>query len=487
VGAALALTFLQAFVGWIAVGVAAVATTALFIATQHRRSTRLPVRVLGWMAVVPVVGLHLLWLYFALSWGSVLAWTTSTAMRLAIGAALVAWLASHLLRWKNRVPLALPLGMWVAACLWGWVREEPWLRCRDYQEVVSQPGVQLLVPTTLAAARCEANQTLPIYRFPRSIWEHPDGQRYFITSQAPNGSQPIADGPLTGSICEIPKEGTTQPHCVGEGKAQGIVLAEPLGRIFVAAWGNELRRDGWRSALYTLPLDGPLRVLDVHRFEASVGDLFYVPSADSLVLFADEGDKIRRVRASTLEPLEPLSLDPSFEVFAPGELRFAPARNEGVLCGTPPGVATVVEGDPLKGRRIPGPLKFSLENLLGQVSLSWGCDFDPASRKIFSTVPNFGLLAVLNYDTGRLERTWFTGFGARPVVYDARRQRLYVGNFLRGDLTAYDAQTGAELARWSTGHYLRRLVLTHEGDALLASSNVGLLKIALPPVTGAPQ
>jgi DNA-binding beta-propeller fold protein YncE len=94
-------------------------------------------------------------------------------------------------------------------------------------------------------------------------------------------------------------------------------------------------------------------------------------------------------------------------------------------------------------------------------------------------VANLGLLATIDYDTGRVERTQFVGFGLRSVAFDKLRRRIYVADFLGGNVLSIDVDSGAEVGRWFVGHYIRELQVSRDHSRLLTTSNLGIVRINL--------
>jgi hypothetical protein len=180
-------------------------------------------------------------------------------------------------------------------------------------------------------------------------------------------------------------------------------------------------------------------------------------------------DGIHRVTVPDFERLP--TLPPG--LYTPGELRYDQAVGEGVSCGGPAGAA--IQGNPFGYRYFAD----GDASLLERVSLTWGCDWDPATRKVYVGVPNLGLLDRIDYDTGRVEKRWFVGFGMRSVAYDPARKRVYLTDFLRGEVVAFDERTERVVARWFVGRFSRWVQLTRDATALLATGNLGVVRIPL--------
>jgi hypothetical protein len=111
------------------------------------------------------------------------------------------------------------------------------------------------------------------------------------------------------------------------------------------------------------------------------------------------------------------------------------------------------------------------------LAFSDGCDFDPATRTAYVGVGTLGLVAVLDYDTGALAKTFWAGFGVRPVLLDRKRKLLYAGNYLDGWVRELDASIGTPLRRWFVGRFVRHIVPAPSGDALLVTSSMGIVRI----------
>jgi hypothetical protein len=159
--------------------------------------------------------------------------------------------------------------------------------------------------------------------------------------------------------------------------------------------------------------------------------------------------------------------------FAPGELHYDPVAGEGVACGGRIGAA--LRGDPPTLRYLANGDASPLE----QVAVTWGCNWDQQARKVYTTIPNLGLLERIDLDTGLVEKRWFVGPGMRSVAYDRERRRVYFTDFLRGFVHALDERSGSIVDSWFVGRFSRWVRLTRDGRALLATSNLGVVRIAL--------
>ena len=465
IGAALAFCFLSRMIGWWAVVVAGALCTGVWVATGLASSDSRLRRVIGLGAWAFLLMLYLLWAYLALTFGVLLAWAVPTwTWALAAFAAVAT--AATLLRplHRLRVPPILPLGIWIAAALAAWGSEENWLRCDDY--LALRPPVQLVVPSHPDLASCRAGEVRAAGRFPRTIWQDPDGKRVVFTTQG----DPVAGG-IGGSVCEARLAGDDAPHCVGlpRNKSQGLVDLPERGRLIVMQWGVTTPAGVRGAVALELSRDQGLAILGEHWFDNTLAEGFYEPRNSTLYLFSDKMDGIHRFVLPGFEPASTIPIN----FFTPGELHYDPVAGEGVGCGSR--LATAIRGEPFLARN----LADGNSSLIEKLSLSWGCDWDPAARKVYVAVPNLGLLVKLDYDTGQVEKRWFVGPGTRSVAYDPVRRRVYLTDFLRGEVIAFDERTERVVDRWFVGRYSRWVRLTRDGHALLATSNLGIVRIPL--------
>jgi hypothetical protein len=312
---------------------------------------------------------------------------------------------------------------------------------------------------------CRAGEVRASGRFPRTIWEAPDGERIIFTTQGARGQSAIG-----GSICEASLDRGALPHCVGppHGKSQGLIDLPEQDRLLVMQWGIETPSGTPGGVIFGLPRDDRIEILAEHWFDEMIGDGFYEPRNSMLYMFSDRMNGIHRVRLPTFERLPTIPSD-----LTPGELRYDRNRAEGVACGH--GIGTAISGAPYAQRYLADGNSSPIE----KVSMTWGCDWDPEARKVYSTIPNLGLLDRIDYDTGRVEKRWLVGFGGRSVAYDRARKRVYFTDFLRGYVLALDESSGRLIARWFVGRFSRYVQLTRDGQSLLATGNLGVVRIPL--------
>lgn len=474
VGAALALVPIQS----VAAGahttlLAAVPPTLLYWVAGHARSSHPAWRRGAIASIVVLVALHAFWIYLACSWGPHLAWTTSWPLRALVALAAIGTLATSAREpARGCVPIALPLGIWIAATLAGWVREETLVRCDDYRRAVAQPHVRVIGQSLASLPTCAAGDVLPVGRIPRSTWEAPDGSRFLVGTGAGKSTVQL---PATGTsyqevLCELATDGSKAPRCVGGafGKSQPFAEAPGRGEVFVGVWGVGREGYGRGGAILKVPRDAPLAELGRQHFDNRVGYIFYAEKTDTVGFFDDECSTFREARADDLSEISRRPL-----AACPGELRYDGAADEGVFCGGVDVVTATFHAAPFAYRDL------AKQNLPLRAALSWGCDWDRRRRKIFVALPNLGLLAQIDQDSGRVERYLYVGFALRSVAYDGRRDRLYLTDFLGGDVIALDASTGAEVNRWFAGRFVREVKLRRDGTGLVVTSNLGVSLIDL--------
>jgi hypothetical protein len=88
-------------------------------------------------------------------------------------------------------------------------------------------------------------------------------------------------------------------------------------------------------------------------------------------------------------------------------------------------------------------------------------------------------LHEIDYDSGAILRTFFTGMGVRSVAYDQTRRRLYLGHYLTGKVKALDLATGRTVKEWQAGRFVRTLVPSRDMRRLVVTSNLGIVEIEL--------
>ncbi|MFT3714008.1 MAG: hypothetical protein QM817_40625 [Archangium sp.] len=420
-------------------------------------------------------------LYAIVGFGLLLGWSTPIWLRVMtpLLVALSLWSRGRPIL-GVRVPLLFALGPWFAVCLSGWREQESELRCSDLHAVQAQPGVQVFLPTFTDSA-CSGGEVFFVDRYPRRVWESPDSSRFVVTTQGhPEWTHAgiRKPSPFTGSICDVTPG--SAPRCFAEGTAQAIRESPAENRLYIAAY--QQHRWPFRGVVYALSSNDAMQV-EAERWmkDSSSGELFFDPKNDLLGVGSDEGAQIDLLRASDLSVLEPGKAR-----VVPGETRFDVATGEGVFCFSP-GPLYQEEGHAFSSLAFTSsPFRARLLGdsdvaPLSWLTLTWGCDWDPPSRRVFTSVANLGLLGTIDYDSGRYLSTHFVGFGVRAVTWDSRRRVVYLADFLRGDVFVVDPETGHESARWFVGRFVRSVTLSRDGSALFATSTAGVVRITLPP------
>lgn len=468
VGAALCVPFLQRMAGWVVwVAVVLLLTVLRWFVERERTGTPRPHTMAGRLASLALRLFELLAVFLAIAWGGALWWAISWPLLLLVLALLV--LAASGSWWRPmglKIPLVLPVGVWITACLVGWLRAEAFLPCDDLSRL--EAPVSLLMATTDTTS-CSSGGRLPIGRYPRKFWQSPDGRWLRFTTQ--RGGL-LRRGRLAGLVCELDLTNVSSlPRCVGpeDGKSHGIIGDASLGKVFVAAWSLRRDKHGLDSAIFTLPQEAPLAIEAEHRFEAPVADMLIEPRSGTMHVFTDTNDRIITVRLPGFER-QADTMGPIF----PAQVHYDPVRDEGVVCGWLTGVA--IRAQPLTTRY------FGLQapSLWAWLALSWGCDWDAEKRRVYATAPNLGLLYQIDYDSGRILRKHWIGLGMRTATLDRQRGLLYVLDFLRGYILAFDVTTGEARHRWFVGRFVRDAYLSRDRRSLFASSNLGVVTIALP-------
>lgn len=414
------------------------------------------------------------------TYGVVMAWNVPFASRVLTALlVLLAALGSRVTR-GVRVPLALPMGVWAAACMNGfWQDLSLFLRCDDYLRI--RAPVEIVVPTRRDLDACRPGASLPIGLYPRQVWEAPDGDRYVFTNQSADSwrGPPQPADVITGLVCEAPPTGTDDPHCIGgaAGKSHGITDAALLNKLFIGAW-DVPTVGGRTSVVMTVPRTGPLELVERHEvaLERTLGGLVvYQPAHDALWLFGDNFTSEWR-RASDFGPLEREAMPISAL-----DLRFDSAAEEGIICGfiyaPAPPLATIAAfrgSPPIRRDIVSTTARWPL-----MVGLPFGCEFDLTERKVYASFINLGIVVRFDYDTGNVEKLFPLGVGVRALAYDPVRRWLFAANFPSGEVTAVDVVSGTERARWFVGRFSHDVRLTRDGRALLVTSNVGLMRIPL--------
>lgn len=425
-------------------------------------------RVVRRLAAAPLLLAYALLAYAAVIVAATAGWALpGWALALAALAAAAALWTHRTPRRGVRVPAVLVLGIITGGGHASWIREESSLRCEDVARALGQAGVVVAVPST-DLARCPVGARRPVGRYPRKVFVSADGSRYLFTTQVARPGPFAAPhaGPLDGSVCAAPVGGGTA-RCVGAGRGHGLFEAPALGLVFAPV---AERTDEHLGLLYELPTDGPWRVRRATPLPLHASNGYYDPVGDAVTVLSDRATVAVQMRGADHAPLPPFPL-----LVLPHEVRYDAARAEGLVCSGSPitGVATVFRVRPFAARQLhAGPFA-------PLMPFTWGCDWDADHRLVHASLPALGVLVTVDRASDAVVRWSFVGFGVRPVALDARRGRVYLARFLQGDVVALDPATGRATARWFAGRFVRDLRLTPDGGALLAASNLGVVRIAL--------
>jgi hypothetical protein len=477
IGSALSFVWLVSIAGYGTALAAAAASTVLYAAAVLAR----PI----WVRRVTTAALllvHAAHAFVAVSLGVLLAWTLPLWLIAFIAILLAAVFAGAIAKSERvRLPLCLPVGLWIVGLLIGWLREDGRVRCEDYHRATSNPAVSLQIPSAKEILDCTPDETLVVGRYPRRIWLPPSSDYVIFTTQPgelrfwPTGRQ--VQEPLGGSICSADLQASDRPHCIGSGKAQGIAESIRHRRLFVTGWGDV--GPGMRGTLYAVSGEHPVELLAEKHFPERTGELYYDEEADLLGLLSDEGKNMIPVRGSNLEPEE---LQPA--PIPPGATHYDTALGEGVFCFAAGPLRTIdgagfvsvaFRGAPFSLR----PLAPTTRYLSSWLASTWGCDWDSRSRRVYVAVANLGLLLTIDYDSGEvIDRNWI-GFGIRSIALDRERRRLYLGDFLRGRVIEWDVRQARVVRDWFAGRFVRHLLLSRDRSSLFASSNLGIVEIRL--------
>lgn len=469
-GAALACAVLVPVGGWLSLAAAVAGLTALAVrASGAPGGGRTAARALLVLA-------HLGWLALAAATAAVLAWVVAPWLWLLIGGLAVAAVAGAVrARPGLRLPLAIPLGLAVAAPLIGWGREDGVIRCDDYLRL-RDSAVTMVVPSTPELAHCQPGEALMVSRYPRRFWTA-DGRRFLVTTQRGiegfmQSGRVVPDW-FDGAVCDVDADSPSPPSCVFNGKAHDIAESTLRDRLYVAA------HDHREGRVFALPRQPPFRPLADVAVPVKAGVIYLDDQRDVLGVFDDEGRQLFQMHPSDLSPLGAVPAP-----FLPDKAEYDQATHRGLACaGAGPllrtdgqAIASVAfDGAPFSYR----PLAPSSQYPSTWLSLIWGCAWDPPSGRVFVGIASLGLVAELDYDSGRILRRTFIGFGARSLALDLPRRRLYASYFLSGDVVALDLDSGAVVDRWFAGRFVRSVALSPDRQALFVTSNLGIVKIPL--------
>lgn len=470
VGMAAGFLGLYRIIGASGVIALALGGTALTAAARWRpmRPVGRTLRWIAWAALAPVFGFfaYEVVAFGSMLWWAIPAWGWMLVIALALASACPPTLRRRL-TWLMRVPAVAPLGTFVALCLYGWTVEAGTARCEDYRRVVSQHGVELALPSAADLPLCHLGERVRPAGHPRKLFPAGAG-RFFSTVEyaGPDGGDPAST--FTGGVCEITlgMGRDAMPRCRQDlPAAYGLLYRSQADSLLVSG----------HTGVRELRASPPFAV----QAAADIGEIVsFVHDRDRgrVLAFRDDMTGVD-VLDDALRPLGKVALP-----IAPEEVRYDPARGEGLYCfaSTPlfpiggRGYLSLAIGrDPLDVR----PIGSTDRVPWAWLAFSDGCDLDISARLAYVGVGTLGLAAVLDYDSGAVRRLDWVGFGVRPVFLDRDTQRLYAGNYLDGWVRELDATTGELRRRWFVGRFVRHIVPDPRGDALLVTSTLGIVRI----------
>jgi hypothetical protein len=130
----------------------------------------------------------------------------------------------------------------------------------------------------------------------------------------------------------------------------------------------------------------------------------------------------------------------------------------------------------------PGLLRYRLGDaptLTGKLLLpvSYGLDFDSRRGLIYLTDPFLARVWAVEPRSMCVVGSHGTVAGAKNIVYDARRDWIYVGSYPTGWFHIYDAATWRELGRVYAGQRFRRIALAPESGRVFTDTSRGVIEV----------
>ena len=102
---------------------------------------------------------------------------------------------------------------------------------------------------------------------------------------------------------------------------------------------------------------------------------------------------------------------------------------------------------------------------------------DDTRQVIYATNSLSGELNIFDMHTLAHRGVWPTRLGDRYLFFDEKYDAIVLINYLNGQLTALDAETGDVLVRRQIGRRGRVINVTHDGKEILVATRVGLVAI----------
>lgn len=470
-GALLCLSCVITTFGSSSVVIGAAAWTALHLATRRASS-----RAVRWTAASLSAVLHLGALYVTFLFTLVLGWSIPAWGFALIAVSFGVAAASGIRAWDGqRVPMLFALGVLSTVTLSGWWREGGRVWCDDLHRLQAQAGVEIVVPSLAELRVCSPGTWLPLGRYPRQIWEASDGATIVFTTQMEPYAGDNKDG-FAGAVCSAHLSPNGALRCTGAGKGGGVL--EVVRHNQLIATSSSVTDGEFGSAIYVLPLHDLFAEPEVVPLRRS-GGAIYEPSLDVVYVIGHDGQIITPLRGADLDAAPAVHVEPILTDYG----RYNEKTHEGILCGAAGPIGALHNGGrsylATRFRGVPLGLHVVGDALLGWLAFSFGCDWDPATRKIYVAIANLGAIAELDYDSGQIVRLDSTSFGLRFLRHDSAGQRIYAGDFLRGYVVELDAASKRELRRWFVGHFARDIRITRDLRALLVATNLGIVRILL--------
>ena len=441
-------------------------------------------RIARWLGVAVSVGVFIGLLHFSTAIFVMFEWSAPGWLRVLQGVAAVGTLGTLWLpQARARVPAMLLLG--TCGVLSAFVsREDGVVRCDDYLRASAQPGVEVLVPTVLDELSCRAGDVLDIGRYPRMAWEAPDGERFIVTTQEPTFEERHGGGygravtpRLTGPVCELHIDPRAAVQCFGSGQGNDLTDAPEHGRVFAF----ERHRTDVSGTMWAFTRDAPLRVVATRDFPTAAGGGYYDPGYDLLAV----GSELQGF--DFLHPGDlTVASEPMRGEVQGGEIHYDAGRHAGILCHSI-GPFMPIDGHGYLSLAFTG-LPFTLRRIgpterypWAWLTAVWGCDWDPQAGVVYAAIANFGFVVPIDYDTGLvLPGPYpFIGPGARVVVFDKARRRLYISKWSSGDVLAVSIDSGVVLRRWFGGRWIHGLSMSRDQRSIFLTGNLGIVRIGV--------
>jgi hypothetical protein len=415
-------------------------------------------------------------LYEALSFGFMLGWTIPSWVLSLIVIVSFGWMASIRIRPQNpRIPLILPVSLWIGACLFGWATEKDTLRCEDYIRILKQPDVLPSIPSVELPNQCQIGTRFQPVGYPRMIYPTNEINRYLVTVNfQPTHASPKQEQHIfNGGVCEVQlKENKLGrvTHCAYE-KLWDLRYDSTTNQFLGAGPLGLIRSTG----------EVPFKILARNRTSRLPDLIGFFPSVDStrITVFFDDFQSAEVYDSTTLNWIESKELK-----INPVQVHYNPHTQEGMYCF---GSAHLF---PINNRGYLGlafkrdPLALRLLGDSNHVPWAWlafsdGCDVNWEARTAYISIATLGIVAVVDYDHGTVLDILWVGFGVRSTVLNPAKNRIYTANYLNGEVLEIETTSGTVLRKWFVGRFVRDLTHDRDHAILYVTSTVGIVSIIL--------